>query len=108
MSLTQQKCTPCELGGTPLTKEEVTFYMKDVPLWQVANDSKKISRLIKFKDFKEAIAFINRVADLAEDEGHHPDINIHYNKVSFDLWTHEVGGLSVNDFILASKIDLIH
>jgi 4a-hydroxytetrahydrobiopterin dehydratase len=107
MDLTAQKCTPCEVGGVPLNKEEVTFYMKDVPAWVVSADLKKISKMVKSKDFKQAISFIDKVAELAEREGHHPDISIHYNEVTLDLWTHAVGGLSVNDFILAAKIDLI-
>lgn len=107
MSLSAQKCTLCEIGGTPLKKEEIDFYLKDVPEWSVATDLKKISRMKKFKDFKEAIAFVNKLAILAEEQGHHPDINIHYNEVLIELWTHAVGGLSVNDFILAAKIDLL-
>ena len=107
VNLSTQKCIPCELGGEPLKKDEVEFYAKDVPQWSVASDHKKISRLFAYTDFKEAMMFVNKVADLAEGEGHHPDINIHYNKVTLDLWTHEVGGLSVNDFIVASKIDLL-
>jgi 4a-hydroxytetrahydrobiopterin dehydratase len=107
MSLSTQKCIPCELGGEPLNKDEVAFYIKDVPAWKVAGDNKKISRELKFKDFKEAMQFVNKVAELAESEGHHPDLHIHYNKVTLDLWTHEVGGLSVNDFIVAAKIDLL-
>ncbi len=79
----------------------------DLPQWKVAIDSNKIVRIFSFKDFKESMNFVNKVADLAENEGHHPDILINYNKVSVELTTHAVGGLSVNDFILASKIDQI-
>ena len=107
MDLTQQKCIPCEVGGIPLNTEEVTFYMKDVPQWHVSEDYKKISRRWNFKDFVEAIAFVNKIAVLAEVEGHHPDIFVHYNEVTIDLWTHEVKGLSVNDFIVAAKVDLL-
>jgi len=67
----------------------------------------KISQEFKFKDFKEAIAFVNKIAELAENEGHHPDIHIFYNKVLVEIWTHFIGGLSENDFILASKIELL-
>lgn len=66
---------------------------------------KKITKKFKFKNFKEAMAFINKVAELAESEGHHPDIFIFYNRVKFELSTHAIGGLSENDFILAAKIN---
>ena len=78
--------------------------MKEVPAWIVIDD-KKISRGFKFNHFNQAIFFVNKVADLAEAEGHHPDIHIFYNKVSLELSTHAIGGLSENDFILATKID---
>jgi 4a-hydroxytetrahydrobiopterin dehydratase len=107
MNLIEQKCVPCEVGGTPLTEKETAFYMKDIPGWELAADNKKLSRKFSFKDFKQSMAFVNKVADIAEEEGHHPDMFIYYNKVNFELWTHEVGGLSVNDFILAAKINLI-
>jgi 4a-hydroxytetrahydrobiopterin dehydratase len=105
MELTNQKCIPCEVGGMPLTKDEITFYRKDVPEWKVDPDYRKISRFLKFKDFVEAMSAVNKVAELAEKEGHHPDITIVWNKVTLDLTTHAVKGLSVNDFIVAAKID---
>ncbi len=107
MNLSDQKCIPCEVGGVPLNKEETNFYLKDIPQWQIATNNKKISRLFSFEDFKESMVFVNKVANLAENEGHHPDMLINYNKVSIELTTHAVGGLSVNDFIIASKIDQI-
>ena len=67
-----------------------------------------IGREFEFKDFKEAMIFVNNVADLAETEGHHPDITIHWNKVKLDLWTHSVDGLTENDFIVASKINKLN
>ena len=76
-----------------------------VPGWELQDG--RLVRLFLFKDFKEAMVFVNRVADIAEQEGHHPDLSIFYNKVAVALWTHAVGGLSVNDFILASKINEI-
>jgi len=106
MPLSTQKCIPCEVGGTPLTRDEVAAYLKDVPTWEVAADAKRISHSFSFSDFKEAMVFVNKVGELAEQEGHHPDFYIHYNKVVLEIWTHDVGGLSINDFILAAKIDL--
>ncbi len=73
----------------------------------VSADGKKIARKFEFKDFQESMRFVNRVAEVAEAEGHHPDMHIFYNKVNLELWTHAAGGLTDNDFILATKIDLI-
>lgn len=105
MDLTKKTCVACEGGIPSMNEEEIATYIKEVSEWEVAADNKKIPRELKFKDFVEAIAFINKVADLAESEGHHPDINVSYNKVRIELWTHAINGLSENDFILASKID---
>ena len=113
MDLTQKHCVPCEGGTPPLPDEKedevlkrVQHDNKQVSDWLLIRDgTHKITRQFKFKDFKEAIAFVNKVADLAEREGHHPDIKIVYNKVQLDLFTHAVGGLSENDFIMAAKIN---
>ena len=72
--------------------------------WKVIDET-RIRHEFKFKDFKQAIAFVNKAADIAEEEGHHPDIHIHYNRVVIELWTHSIGGLSENDFIMAAKIE---
>ena len=64
-------------------------------------------REFEFADFKEALAFVNAVGEIAEDEGHHPDIHVHWNKVTLVLWTHAIGGLSDNDFIVAAKVDRV-
>ena len=101
------KCVVCEGGIPPLTPEKISEYKSQVNQgWQVT-ENKKIRRDFAFKDFKEAMAFVNKVAELAESEGHHPDIYIFYNKVALELSTHAIGGLSDNDFILAAKIDKI-
>ena len=107
MNLSDKKCVPCEVGGDPMAKAEIALYVKDVPKWTVSADEKKISRLFKFKDFKEALGFVNKVGAIAEEEGHHPDISINYNEVGIELTTHAVKGLTPNDFIVAAKIDLI-
>ena len=105
MDLTQQKCVPCEVGGIPLTDAEARSQMKDIPSWQLSADAKKISRTLKFKDFAQALAFTDKIGALAEKEGHHPDIFLSYGKVTVELTTHAVGGLSLNDFIVAAKVD---
>lgn len=103
MALSQEKCVPCEGGTQPLSPVEARALAIQTPAWTL--HEKSIEREFKFKDFREAIAFINRVADAAEEQGHHPDIYISYSKVRLELSTHKIGGLSRNDFILAAKID---
>lgn len=81
--------------------------LKEINQWQLIEDV-SIEKILLFKDFKEAIAFVNKVAEIAETENHHPDILIFgWNKIKLSLTTHAIGGLSENDFVLASKIDLI-
>lgn len=104
-NLTQMKCVPCEGGTPPLASDKVRELRKQLNQdWRVV-DNKKIKRDLKFIDFKKAMAFVNRVAGIAENEGHHPDIFVSYNKVGLELSTHAVDGLSENDFILAAKLD---
>jgi 4a-hydroxytetrahydrobiopterin dehydratase len=103
MALTEEKCVPCQGGEPTLSPVEARALSVQTPEWTL--QEKSIVREFKFKDFRKAIAFINRVADVAEEEGHHPDIYIFYNKVKLELSTHKIGGLSRNDFILAAKID---
>ena len=106
--LTQKKCKACEGLEKPLTLQEVTPYLEQVPEWQISGGGQAIERSFDFKDFKEAMNFINKVAELAEAEGHHPDIFLYgYNKVRIILSTHAIKGLSENDFIEAAKIDKI-
>lgn len=103
--LLHQRCVPCEGGVAPLEKQEIGEYMAELKSeWKVLDD-KAISRDFAFKNFVETMKFINAVADIAEHEGHHPDMDIRYNKVNILLTTHAIGGLSVNDFILARKIE---
>lgn len=90
-----------------MMRDEALKLAAEVNHWTLADDAKSISREFLFKDFKEAMAFLNKVANLAESEGHHPDIHCWWNKVKLELSTHAVKGLSNNDFILASKINLL-
>jgi 4a-hydroxytetrahydrobiopterin dehydratase len=103
--LLKEKCIPCEGGVSPLNKQDIEGYLFEVFEWEVDKDYKKIFKTYKFSDFIGAINFVERVADVAEMEGHHPDIHIYYNKVLIELSTHSIGGLSKNDFILAAKIE---
>ena len=103
MTLIEKKCLPCE-GGTPsLAKPETEILIKEIPLWSLRDGH--LFRSFKFRNFKEAMVFVNSLANLAEEEGHHPDICIHYNRVEVELWTHAIKGLSENDFIIAAKAD---
>jgi 4a-hydroxytetrahydrobiopterin dehydratase len=103
MKLREQKCEPCSSGTQPLSYVEARMLQMEIPEWMLKDNA--IERDFQFKDFKEAIKFVNRMAEAAEDEGHHPDIHIYYNKVRVELSTHKIKGLSPNDFILAAKID---
>lgn len=107
MDLASKKCIPCKGGEKPLSRQGVKKYLKDLDgSWQVYDNFTKIKKEYKFKVFGQALEFVNQVGKLAEIEGHHPNIYLHsYNKVLIELWTHKIGGLHENDFILASKID---
>ena len=94
------------MGGESLPQDQIEKNLEEVPNWKLSE--KMIGCEFEFKDFKEAMTFVNNVANLAEAEGHHPDITIHWNKVKLDLWTHSVDGLTENDFIVASKINKLN
>lgn len=107
-SLTAKKCVPCEGGIPALGETEVRHLLASVPSWSVTADGKRIRREWKMKNFVAALEFFQKVGALAEDEGHHPDLHlVSYRMVTIEIWTHAVGGLTENDFILAAKIDLI-
>ena len=104
--LTHKKCKPCEGGVEPLTREQAEELRSQTPEWQISEDGKMISRTFVFKNFAEALKFVNKAGEIAEQDDHHPDLNLHaYKKVTVTLWTHAIGGLSENDFIVAAKID---
>ena len=105
--LVTKKCIPCEGGMPAMSKEETHRYLNQVMEWDLVED-KKIKKEFKFKNFKESLNFVNRIGVLAEEEGHHPNITIIYNKVIVTLFTHAIGGLSENDFIMAAKIDRLN
>ncbi|OGY16746.1 MAG: hypothetical protein A2784_04655 [Candidatus Chisholmbacteria bacterium RIFCSPHIGHO2_01_FULL_48_12] len=109
MDLTQKHCVPCEGGIPPFTPQQVKAYLPQIdPEWQVVNQA-KLGRDFKFKNFVAAIKFVNQVAEIAETEGHHPNIHlINWNQVTLELYTHKIRGLHENDFILASKIDSVY
>ncbi len=105
MKLREQNCEPCHSGTLPLSYQDAAALVQEIPQWKLRDNS--IEREFKFRDFKEAMDFVNRVAKAANEEDHHPDIHIFYNKVRLELSTHKIRGLSKNDFILAAKIDAL-
>ncbi len=110
MQLNEKHCVPCE-GGVPALEERATKLLLDeVRGWKLEREPgqpEKISKRYEFADFLGAMAFVDRMAALAEREGHHPDFCVHYSRVDVTLWTHAARGLTENDFILASKLDAI-
>jgi 4a-hydroxytetrahydrobiopterin dehydratase len=106
--LAKKKCVPCEDDGfPPLSVEQAKDFLPHVPGWDLEADALCIVKTYTFKDFAEAMRFANQVAELAEEQGHHPDLLIGWGRVTVTLSTHSIGGLSENDFILAAKIELL-
>jgi 4a-hydroxytetrahydrobiopterin dehydratase len=105
--LADKQCVPCEKGADPLKGEEIRKLSKELtPKWYVAEEH-HLEREFKFDDFRQALDFVNEVGELAEEQGHHPDIYLSYGKVKIQLWTHKINGLHENDFIMAAKIDAL-
>lgn len=104
--LADKKCVPCEGEVDPITPKQAREYLKQLyPDWKITEDGKKITRRFKFKTYKEAWDFVNKVSEIAEVEGHHPDIRFGWGYVQITSYTHAINGLFDNDFILAAKID---
>jgi 4a-hydroxytetrahydrobiopterin dehydratase len=104
--LADKKCKPCEGGVAPLPAAKVKLMLKKLdPAWAVAPDFKSIQRALKFKDFYRTMSFVNAVAHIANTEDHHPDLEVGYDYCRIRYSTHAIGGLSINDFICAAKID---
>jgi 4a-hydroxytetrahydrobiopterin dehydratase len=105
VKLEEQSAKPVAKGTAPLSQKEAEELMRDIPQWSLAD--KEIRREFRFKDFRQAMDFVNRVAALANEQDHHPDIFISYNKVQLTISTHKIGGLSLNDFIVAARVGLL-
>ncbi|QDS90653.1 4a-hydroxytetrahydrobiopterin dehydratase [Rosistilla ulvae] len=106
--LAKKKCKPCEGGVDPCSAAEAQKQLQNLPGWQLSDDEKWIRKQWNVKHFVQGMEFLNRVAEVAEQDGHHPDVHlIGYRKVNIELSTHAIGGLSENDFILAAKIDQV-
>ena len=104
--LRESRCVPCEGGVEPFTRDESLNQLMELVGWSLDGDGRRIRRQWSTHGFMDAMGFFNAVAELAEAEGHHPDLHLtDYREVVIELWTHAIGGLSENDFILAAKID---
>jgi 4a-hydroxytetrahydrobiopterin dehydratase len=103
-SLAEKTCIPCRGGVPPLKGEELQKLARQVERWSVV-DEHHLSKNFKFPDFRNALAFVNKVGELAEAQDHHPDIFLAWGKVDITIWTHKINGLTESDFILAAKID---
>ncbi|HSM23658.1 MAG TPA: 4a-hydroxytetrahydrobiopterin dehydratase [Anaerolineaceae bacterium] len=105
--LKEMKCEPCRGNEPTVTEEEMTDLKPKVPEWEIIEQDgvKRLRRVFKFDNFAKALAFTNQVGEIAEDEGHHPELVTEWGKVTVTWWTHKIGGLHHNDFIMAAKTD---
>lgn len=104
--LTQKKCLPCEGGIPAYSLDESKRQLDKLEGWQLTHNGQRIRKEWTMKNFMAGVDFFNRVAQVAEDDNHHPDLHLEsYRKLAIEIWTHAIGGLSENDFILAAKID---
>ncbi len=106
-ALSEMKCTACRGDEPTLTDDEIAELRPKIPDWQVVDQEgvKRLERVFKFRNFAQALAFTNRVGDQAEEEGHHPALLTEWGKVTVSWWTHKIGGLHQNDFIMAARTD---
>lgn len=105
--LAEKNCVPCRGGVPALRGEELGALARELPEWQVV-DEHHLRRSFKFRDFRTALDFVNRVGELAEQQGHHPDLFLVWGRVDVTTWTHKINGLTESDFILAAKIDRLY
>ena len=104
--LSKRVCVPCGPGTPPLTGDEISRLAGGVPDWEVV-ERHHLRRRFSFKNFREALGFANRVGELAEEQGHHPDLSFGWGYAEVSVWTHAINGLSENDFVLAAKVDAL-
>jgi 4a-hydroxytetrahydrobiopterin dehydratase len=105
VALAEKECVSCKAGVAPLKGNDLSRLQRELkPGWQILKEH-QLEREFNFKDFRQALNFTNQVGELAEDQGHHPDIYLRWGKVKVTIWTHKVDGLTESDFVLAAKID---
>ncbi|HLH75135.1 MAG TPA: 4a-hydroxytetrahydrobiopterin dehydratase [Chloroflexota bacterium] len=105
--LHEYACVPCKGGVPPLTPEEIAPLLARLDRDWLAEDNRKLVKTFKFKNFIQAVEFVNQITPVAESEGHHPDLYVAWGKVTIYLWTHKINGLTSSDFYMAAKIDQI-
>ena len=105
--LSAKTCVPCRGGAPPLKGEDLSLLQRQVDGWNIVEEH-HITKTFRFQNFREALKFVNRIRELAEEQGHHPDIFLAWGKVEITTWTHKINGLTESDFILAAKIDQLH
>jgi len=103
-ALAARSCVPCRGGVPTLTREQIAPLLEQLEGWTVEDD-KKLTKSYRFGNFREALAFVNTAGEIAEAEGHHPDLHLAWGHVGVELWTHKIGGLHENDFVMAAKLD---
>jgi 4a-hydroxytetrahydrobiopterin dehydratase len=107
MDWASKRCVPCEGGVPKMAPEAVDAALRSLDGWDAREQRTQLHRHFRFEDFVQAMRFVNAMAGVAEAEGHHPDFCVHWNAVDVTLWTHAIGGLSENDFIVAAKLDAL-
>lgn len=108
MSLEEKKCIPCQVDLPPLEPNEAKALLQDIPGWQLNADANRINRRYSFKNFVDALAFTQKIGDIAEAEGHHPDIALGWGYCDVLFYTHKIKGLHENDFIMAAKVNELY
>ena len=104
--LAERQCVPCRGGVPPMIAEEIEKLLPEVEGWRVINQH-HLQKNYQFKNFRETLQFVNTIGELAEQQGHHPDICFGWGKADISIWTHKIDGLTESDFVLAAKIDKI-
>jgi 4a-hydroxytetrahydrobiopterin dehydratase len=106
-TLAERHCVPCERGTPPMAADRAASLLVELQGWEIerSDGHEQLVKTYRFRDFVQAVDFVNRITPLAEAEGHHPDLLVTWGRVRVQLWTHAAGGLTENDFVLAAKID---
>lgn len=107
MDLAEQKCVPCRGGVPPLSAEEAQALLRETPGWELEEGETRIRRTFKFRNFAQAMVFAGKVGEIAEQQGHHPDMNVGWGYCSVAFRTHAIGALHRNDFIMAAKVNAL-
>jgi len=105
MNLTAKKCTPCQGGVLPMTKDVAEKYLHEAPEWELRDNATRLKRTFKFTNFADAMTLAQKVGELCEAENHHPDITIGWGYCRVEFQTHKINGLHENDFIMAAKVN---